>query len=220
MLFKNEKICWRTVLLVLAFALCLNLGVSAAHRTILQQGIAEEVLRFHVLADSDSEEDQAVKYEVRDAVIAWIAEKMEQNKSYIKLQTQDMNKNKPDDKEMTAEFLSEHLTEIEQVADEVLAADEMPYRASAELIRCYFPDRTYDGYTFPAGWYDALRIRLGEAKGQNWWCVLYPRLCFSDCLHGVVEDEEMEKLEKTLTVEEYETLLEEPSEWKISFRWF
>lgn len=191
-----------TVWLVLFCSLILNLGVSAAHRGMLQRGIAEEILRFHVLANSDSEEDQEVKYLVRDEVLDWISRRLGDC-----------------GKEEEMQFLSGHLEEVAQVADKVLRQQGFSYGAQAELITCYFPDRTYGDCTFPAGWYEALRIRLGSAQGQNWWCVLYPKLCFSDCLHAVVEEEQMEELESVLTVEEYESLLENPGEWKISFRW-
>ena len=106
------------------------------------------------------------------------------------------------------------------MANRVLASEGADYRAVAALETCYFPDRTYGACTFPAGYYEALRIRLGEARGHNWWCVLYPRLCFTDCLHAVVEEEQLEQLEEVLTAEEYDTLLQEPGRWKVAFRWF
>ncbi len=202
-----------TIICVLVCALVLNLGVSAAHRTFLQQGIAEEVLRFHVLANSDSEEDQSVKLLVRDAVLEWI-------KNVKQGEGQAEQKDTDSGKESELRFLSEHLSGIEETANRVLEEQGMPYRAQASVENCYFPERTYGNCTFPAGWYDALRIRLGAAKGHNWWCVLYPSLCFSDCLHAVVDDGELADLKEVLTVEEYESLLRKPKKWKIAFRWF
>lgn len=189
---------------VLAAAFLMHTAVAEAHRTLLQQGIAEEVLRFHVLANSDSEEDQRVKYLVRDEVLAWLLEELEGEA----------------DKAAMLSFLTGHLSEVEQVADRVLEKEGAAYRAAASVETCYFPDRTYGACTFPAGWYQALRICLGEAGGRNWWCVLYPKLCFSDCLHAVVEEGELQQLEEVLTVEEYESLLQSPKKWKFNFRWF
>ncbi len=200
-----------TILCVLACALVLNTGVSAAHRAFLQRGIAEEVLRFHVLANSDSEEDQAVKLLVRDAVLEWIAKSGE---------GQAEQKDTDSGKESELRFLFEHLSGIEEAANRVLEEQGVTYRAQASVENCYFPERSYGDCTFPAGWYDALRIRLGEAKGHNWWCVLYPGLCFSDCLHAVVDGDELADLKEVLTVEEYESLLRQPKKWKIAFRWF
>lgn len=221
---KNSWMC--TWLIILLFALVLNLGVSAAHRTVLQQGIAEEVLRFHVLANSDDDRDQEIKYMVRDEVLAWMQEREESlagqklNQSdYTESEVGTAEKN-AEEKEAVKLFLSSHLNEIEQIADGVLARQGVDYRSRASLTKCYFPDRTYGDCTFPAGWYEALRIRLGEAKGHNWWCVLYPGLCFSDCLHAAVPEDELADLKKVLSAEEYESLLRKPEEWKISFRWF
>ncbi|MCD7736454.1 MAG: stage II sporulation protein R [Lachnospiraceae bacterium] len=193
-----------SALVILILSLFLNAVAAAAHRSVLQQGIAKEVLRFHVLANSDSEEDQSIKYQVRDVVLAWMSEAAAELT----------------DREAALQFLSENLSQIEAVADGVLDEQGVSYRASAEISKSYFPDRTYGDCSFPAGWYEALRIELGEARGQNWWCLLYPGLCFSDCLHAVVEEDELRRLEDVLTVEEYESILRSPGQWKICFRWF
>ncbi len=74
---------------------------------------------------------------------------------------------------------------------------------TAEVVRCEFPDKTYGDITFPAGWYDALRIKIGKAQGHNWWCVLYPNLCFMDSVHAIVPKEGKEELRSVLTDEEY-----------------
>ncbi|MCC8101582.1 MAG: stage II sporulation protein R [Clostridiales bacterium] len=206
---KKIRIRLSTVFLILLLSVFLNAAADAAHRSVLQQGIAEEVVRFHVLANSDSTEDQKVKYQVRDAVLAWMSENLE---GFLA--------EEEDGRSRTLAFLSENLSLVEDVANAVLEEENMPYRATAAITQCYFPDRTYGEVTFPAGWYEALRIRLGEARGQNWWCLLYPSLCFSDCLHAVAEENALTSLEEVLTVEEYESLLKSPGKWKIGFRWF
>ena len=193
-----------TIAAAAVFSLILNLGAAAAHRIILQQGIAKEVLRFHILANSDGDEDQKIKLAVRNRVLAWISE----------------NGGDISDREEMESFLEKHLTGLEKTADGVLESYGVPYRSSAAMETCYFPERTYGECTFPAGWYKALRICLGEAQGKNWWCVLYPKLCFSDCLCGKTDEKEMQQLEEVLTVEEYESLLHHPDQWTIAFRWF
>ncbi|MCD8348419.1 MAG: stage II sporulation protein R [Lachnospiraceae bacterium] len=202
-----------SIFLFLSLSVFLNAAVAAAHRSALQQGIAGEVLRFHVLANSDSEADQNVKYKVRDAVLAWMSETVQSAEWEIPQETEK-------ERAVTIAFLAENLSQVETVANAVLEEENMPYRATAEITQCYFPDRTYGDCTFPAGWYEALRICLGEARGQNWWCLLYPGLCFSDCLHAVIEGDGLIRLEETLTVEEYESLLKSPGQWEIGFRWF
>lgn len=210
MLFRKGKLCIRTVFVIILSALCLNLGVRAAHRTILQQGIAQEILRFHVLANSDSEADQRVKYLVRDEILIWMEEQKDTgNKTYF------------EKRENAESYLSEHLSELEAAADRVLRENGMDYHAKAALEQVYFSERVYGEYTFPAGWYEALRIRLGKADGHNWWCVLYPDLGFSDCIRGVTgQGEQVDSLKEVLSVQEYESLLRRPEKWKITFRWF
>lgn len=240
----------KTILVLVILSAVLRLSVHAAQKTILQQGIAEEVLRFHVLANSDSEEDQNVKYLVRDEVLAWIEREWNQEElqtageieeraegpenaeiketakgtenAEMKEAAESPEPAELEETEKAAmkEFLSRRLDEIKKAADRVLAEQGMSYRAEAEIVTCYFPDRTYGDCTFPAGWYEALRIRLGEAEGKNWWCVLYPRLCFADSVHAVVEEGQMKQLEEVLTAEEYEELVRKPGEWRIAFRWF
>ncbi len=230
-----------TILAVMFFALILNFGAAAAHRNILQRGIAEEVLRFHVLANSDSDRDQKIKYMVRDAVLAWMQEEEaeesempgETGKKSISVEaeyaeseeknvSEELKRKTPEtaDKQAVEDFLASHLSDIERIANDVLEAQDADYRARASLTTCYFPDRTYGDCTFPAGWYKALRISLGSGRGHNWWCVLYPALCFSDCLHAVVEEDGKEELKQVLSAEEYDSLLRSPEKWKISFRWF
>lgn len=203
---------------LICLAWILHSSVVAAQRTLLQEGIADEVLRFHVLANSDSEEDQRIKLAVRDGVLEWIEEELEKENG--KRWNEKRMQKKEGTREEMKRFLSDHLPELTETADKILAEQGVSYRSAAAVETCYFPDRTYGDCTFPAGYYEALRIRLGEAKGHNWWCVLYPQLCFTDCLHAVVEEDEMQKLEEVLTVEEYECLLREPEKWKIRFRWF
>ncbi len=239
---------WKTILLILVLSLIMRGSVHAAQHVLLQQGIAGEVLRFHVLANSDSEKDQRVKYLVRDAVLAYLQDEMEHvkdgNNSGMQTISESEGRNEArtdsenqgvfenlgtrmvsENPESTGraqmkEFLQNNLREIERISDQVLAEQGMPYRAEAALETVWFPDRTYGDCTFPAGRYEALRVKLGEADGHNWWCVLYPRLCFSDSVHAVVEEDQKKELEEVLTVEEYEELLKKPARWKISFRWF
>lgn len=180
------------LLLVLAF----NKEVHKTQETSLQQGIAEEILRFHVLANSDSTEDQQLKMQVKEAVLEYMS-------SYL-----DGNENL----EETRQIVQSHLQDIQEYAMTVVREKGYDYSIQAELATCYFPVKTYGDCTFPAGEYEALRILIGKAGGHNWWCVLYPNLCFVDAVYGVVEDEEKEKLENVLTEEEYQSILEVPEE--------
>lgn len=173
----------------------------AAETSKLQKEMAKEVFRFHVLANSDSEEDQRVKLNVRDAVLAY----MKENLGHV------------DSQEETKEWVRSHLDELEAEADRILEEENCDYRAQAEVTVCDFPEKRYGDVTFPAGKYEALRIRLGKADGHNWWCVLYPNLCFIDTACTAVSEEGKEELRGVFTEEEYE-LVTTSADFKI--RWF
>ena len=146
------------------WALIIGLVVSLAwgswaDRT--QQALSDKVLRLHVLANSDSEGDQALKLQVRDSVLAKAAEILD---------------GCPDRK--TAEQrLSAALPEIEEAARQRVAAEGERQAVTAELCPTVFPTREYEDFTLPAGEYLALRVVLGEGAGHNWWCVVFPPLC-------------------------------------------
>ncbi|MDL2232621.1 stage II sporulation protein R [Ruminococcaceae bacterium OttesenSCG-928-L11] len=123
--------------------------------------IRENVVRLHVLANSDSDADQALKYKVRDALLAHSPELFGQSTS----------------KEEAERELAAHLPELERIARETLAANGCAYPVEAKLVNMYFETRQYEDFTVPAGRYDAIRIVIGEGKGQNWWCVMFPPMC-------------------------------------------
>ncbi len=168
-----------------------------------QKELAGEVLRFHVLAESDSEEDQAVKLKVRDAVIAYMKEELPESFSV----------------EETKAWAREQLPRFEAIAEAVVKKEGYSYGAKAAVTSCYFPDKRYGDVFFPKGYYDALRIELGSAAGHNWWCVLYPNLCFTDAACTVVDEEGKQELKNVLTEEEYE-MVTATSEFKIKSFFF
>ena len=154
-----------------------------------RQRLRQELIRFHVVAASDSQEDQAVKLQVRDAVIEAVQRELQS--------LTDMDQAKA--------YLQENLPKIESVANEVLAQAGFSDTATARLCVEEFATRVYDTFTLPAGLYESLRIVIGEGTGQNWWCVVFPSLClpattegfeeaacgagFSDTLTGTLEGE-------------------------------
>lgn len=142
--------------------------------------------------NSDSEADQNVKKQVRDAVGAYI-------EPYL-LECENI--------EETRATVNDHMDEIIAVSKETLAANGFTYGASAELTHTDFPEKTYGDYTFPEGNYEALEITLGDGAGHNWWCVLYPNMCFRGSVYEVVEDEAKENLKEVLTPDEYESIFD------------
>ena len=192
------------VLVIILAALVTGRVFSRAEmisRAELQAHLAEEVLRFHVLANSDSEADQNQKLAVRDAVLDYLEAEMPQD---------------PDEEE-TERWIRGHVDEIGAVSRDAAAASGTDYPVSAAVTTCWFPDKTYGDLTFPAGNYKALRIEIGEAEGHNWWCVLYPALCFMDSTNAVVPEEGRQKLKNVLTEEEYSRIT---ADTKFRIRWF
>lgn len=157
----------------------------------LLRPITEEILRFRVLAASNSPEDQANKLAVRDAVLS-VLEKMlpaEANRAQM------------------TESIADHTPELLAAAQRTLPKDTP---VSLKLCDSYFPRKTYGSLTFPAGTYEALLIRIGEAEGENWWCCLYPQLCFTDAITAVVTEESEQDLKNVLTEEEFSLLESKP----------
>ena len=136
-----------------------------------RQTLNEEIIRLHVVADSNSEADQAVKLKVRDAVITTLEEAMADSESKDEAQGR----------------LQEQLDELEDVANSVLKAEGVGERAIVSLMEEEFPTRVYDTFTLPAGVYDSLRITIGSGEGKNWWCVVFPSLCVPAASEGVTD---------------------------------
>jgi len=174
--------------------------VNAKQIAIAQEKLADEVFRFHVLANSDHEADQQLKLKIRDSILLYMKEAMEQDEVLCSSQTVSVN---CQDVKIWA---SEHLDEIEQVAWKVICEEGYDYPVVARVTKCYFPDRRYGDVLFPKGYYEALRVEIGKAAGHNWWCVLYPALCFTDATCAVVTEEGEEELEKVLDKNTYETV--------------
>lgn len=156
----------------------------------IQEGIAGEIIRFHVRANSDSEEDQALKLKVKAAVIDYIKPRLENAQSI-------------DESRMILENEKENISATAVGTLRALGSEDDVY---VYFETSYFPMKSYGDITFPPGEYEAFRVDIGEAKGNNWWCVLYPPLCFVDAVYGVVPDESKQQLKNTLTEEEYESV--------------
>lgn len=154
----------RRTLRIVELALLLGTAVfllTGAWALNTQRDLADRVVRLHVLANSDSEEDQALKLLVRDAVLERATALLEQTESRAEAEA----------------LLRESLPELETIAEETVRANGYSYAVTAELEDTSFPTKEYDGFSLPAGEYLALRILIGEGAGQNWWCVVFPPLC-------------------------------------------
>ena len=165
----------KAVVLVLIMILCgaaFARGMQVeAKANAVQEKLSGEVFRFHVLANSDSKEDQELKMKVKEAVVDYMCENLSNAGNAAEAKA----------------WAIRHKEELIRTAREVLQEEGCNDQITAEVVRCEFPDKTYGDITFPAGWYDALRIKIGKAQGHNWWCVVYPSICFTASAEELTE---------------------------------
>ena len=158
----------------------------------LQQEIAEDIIRFHVRANSDSPEDQQLKMQVKEELVEYMGELLYG----------------VDDKNEAEKILTDNIENIENVAKGVINEQKKEYNVKAYFEISYFPVKVYADMTFPQGVYEAFRVDIGAAEGKNWWCVLYPSLCFVDAGYGVMSDDAKRELEAVLDEDELGLLYE------------
>ena len=188
---------------VILILLSLFILISAiSYVDAVSNNIADSIFRLHVIANSDSKEDQDLKYKVRDAVLEY------------------MNNISADcsSKEEVIRLAYEHQDDFISVAEKVIRENGFDYNVKIEIGNFEFPTKYYGDISLPAGFYDALKIEIGEAKGQNWWCVMFPPLCFVDVTSGVVPDESKQIMQDNLSDEEYSLISDnESSDIKFKF---
>ncbi|MDY2630540.1 MAG: stage II sporulation protein R [Clostridium sp.] len=153
---------------------------SNSTKELVYEDIANEIIRFHVIANSNTDEDQALKLKVRDKAIEFVSNSLKESNSL----------------EESRKFIIENKSNIESIAKSVIIENGYDYNVTSSLSRENFPDKIYGDVVFPQGEYEAYRILIGEAKGENWWCVMFPPLCFVDGTKDAIDSTEVvEKLE-------------------------
>lgn len=168
----------------------------------LQKSISEKVIRFHVLANSDSEEDQTLKLKVKDAVVDYLQPYMSNAKNL----------------EDSHRILEAQTDAIINLANEIIVQEGYDYCVNAYFCQDFFPTKSYGDVTLPAGDYTAFRIEIGEHQGKNWWCILYPPLCFVDATYGVLPDESKNVLKNVLDEDEFSYVTGNLSSDNVKFR--
>ena len=167
----------------------------------VSKDISNSVFRLHVIANSDSTEDQELKYKVRDKVLEYMNEISSNCSS----------------KEEVINIAFEHQNEFKKIAEQIIKDNGYNYAVNIRIGNFDFPTKNYGDISLPAGNYDALRIEIGEASGQNWWCVMFPPLCFVDVTSGIVPDESKEVIKENLNEEEYD-LVSDKQSFDIKFK--
>lgn len=188
------------IILVLLFLFISVSAMSYVHA--VSTHLSDNVFRLHIIANSNSVDDQSLKYKVRDAEIAYLSSISENIQS----------------KEEVIRLVKENLETFRQIAQNVVTENGYTYSVNISVDEFYFPTKNYGDISLPAGIYDALRIELGSASGQNWWCVMFPPLCFVDVSSGIVPDESKEMLQSDLSSEEFAIISKENEEVKFKFK--
>ncbi len=168
----------------------------------VNKGLSENLIRLHVVANSDGDADQALKRDVRDVIINYMRQQLKDSK----------------DIENTRNIISRDMEKIEGLAKEEIARQGKAYEVKADMGIHPFPTKMYGDITLPAGNYQALRVVIGKGEGANWWCVLFPPLCFVDATHGTISDSVKADLKDILTAEEYDIVTSADSEDDIPIK--
>lgn len=185
----SKKVFISAIFVVLAFVLAYSIEAYEG-----LSGIKGKVIRLHVLANSDTIEDQELKYKVRNKIITTFNEEFEGIRS----------------KDESSSIIVEKINQIRCEAEEIIQEEGYNYDVDVYYGNYKFPRKMYEEIVLPEGYYDAVRIEIGEAEGSNWWCVMFPPLCFVDFGKGkedpVFDFETEEKLKEVLTAEEIEVI--------------
>ena len=191
---KTFEFLKRFFIVIILFSLFVFIS-ALSYVNAVSEDISNSVFRIHVIANSDSEDDQSLKYKVRDKVIEYMNEIAKDCTS----------------KAEVINLAYKYQDKFKQIAENVIRQNGYDYDVNIKIGNFEFPTKYYGDISLPAGYYDALRIEIGEAKGQNWWCVMFPPLCFVDVTSGIVPDESKKIMQDNLGDEEYRLISDNES---------
>lgn len=193
------------VLTVLIFNGCQSIAINTKESSLEltelnYDDIKDKLIRFHVIANSDTDEDQNLKLKVRDKVVEALSEKLSNVNSL----------------EEAENVLEENIDYVNEIAKEVIEENNYTYEVTTMLSYENFPDKVYGDYVFPQGNYEAFRVIIGEGKGQNWWCVMFPSLCFVDESKNSVDSSDLKEEIENIEPKNNETINEDKEKNKES----
>lgn len=176
----------RFLVLIVLFSIYVFI-CAFSYANAVSTNIADSVFRLHVIANSDTEEDQNLKYLVRDALIEYM----------------NSISNKCISRKEAISIAESHKDDFYKIAHQIISDNGYNYDVNINIGNFAFPTKNYGDISLPAGYYDALRVEIGNANGQNWWCVMFPPLCFVDVSSGIVPEDSKETIKNNLPNEEY-----------------
>ena len=188
--------------LILIILLCIYTFLCAySYVQAITSDLKDSVFRLHVIANSDSDEDQNLKYIVRDNLLNYMNELCKDCSS----------------KEDALEIAKLNKEQFKKIAEDTIRNEGFCYDVNVEIGEYDFPTKNYGNISLPAGLYDALKVEIGNSQGHNWWCVMFPPLCFVDISSGTIPDSSKEVLENELSEEEF-ALISENNESTMNFK--
>lgn len=187
------------ILVLFIFGLLMNTYINTDNTL---SGIKDKIIRFHVVANSDSPHDQALKLSIRNAIINELTPMLKDLTESEKVKT----------------IIADNLDNIKETAEKELERLGEKYDITVDLGVHQFPTKIYGNLSFPAGEYQALNVVIGEGSGKNWWCVMFPPLCFVDIAQGVVSEKSLEELKEVLTQEEIDMLISDKEETSVKMK--
>lgn len=199
-IFKNSKV---KMVIILSFLLFIYTSICAiSYAESVSADISNSVFRLHVIANSDSDKDQNLKYVVRDNLLDYMNEIC---KDAI-------------NKEDAMNIAKQNLNTFEQIATQTILEQGYSYSVKVKIGNFQFPTKYYGDISLPSGYYDALRVEIGEAKGQNWWCVMFPPLCFVDISSGIVPEDSKQEMKENLNEEEFALISDNSNKIQFKFK--
>lgn len=199
---KYKRYIFPTFILLLTLFLALFVFTKGRLNHKIQEGIAEEIIRFHVIAHSNDDKDQDLKHAVKLRLNQYLSPLLSNAPS----------------KDEARKIIFDHIPDLTVLAKEIVTQYGYTYKVNIALKDSFFPLRTYDNYSFPPGVYESLRVEIGDFEGENWWCVMFPPLCFVDETYALVPDSSQAKLEDILADEELEAIIDEEITIKYKFK--
>lgn len=188
---------------IILFLLFLYILISAQNYSFaISSDLSQAVFRLHVIANSNSKEDQDLKLKVRDNLLNY----MNNICSDCKTKAEAMK------------IANENKQIFQEIAEKTIKENGYNYDVKVNINNFYFPTKSYGDISLPAGYYDALRVEIGKAEGQNWWCVMFPSLCFIDISSGIVDKSGKENLEENVEDESFKIISQSEINSSIKFK--
>ena len=164
--------------------------------------LENNIFRLHILANSNSIEDQSLKLKIRDNIINYLENlciNCSSKSEYISI-------------------IEKNIENLKAITRQAIIENGYNYSINIEIGNFYFPTKHYGNISYPSGFYDGLKIKIGEAEGQNWWCSLFPPLCFTDISSGIIDDNARKNLENNISSEEFSIISSNNTIYKIKFK--